>query len=99
MHALELRHARRASRPAAAFLVALFLLAVAGTALANKLLPEYRSSSDLLATSPSTDDGAIGALANPAQWGIPEKPEMALLWKDQGVREGALDDWGLVFGK
>lgn len=65
---------------------------------AEKSLADYRLATDLIATTPSTDDGALGALMNPAQWGVPERPELAFWWSDEAIRPRGLDSWGLSVG-
>ncbi len=87
------------ARASAALAAVALLFGAAIPAAASRRIPDYRAASDLLATTPSTDDGAIGALANPAQWGVLEKSELALLWTDGAVRDDTPDNWGLVFGK
>ncbi|MGH7680349.1 MAG: S49 family peptidase [Candidatus Eiseniibacteriota bacterium] len=62
-------------------------------------LPRYSEDADILATTPSTDDGAIGAMLNPAQWGVLEKPELSFFWSDQNVRTNHMDNWGLSMGQ
>ena len=62
-------------------------------------LPPYPEDTNILATTPSTDDGAIGAMFNPAQWGVLEKPELSFFWSDQNVRPNHMDNWGLSMGQ
>ncbi|HEX7077224.1 MAG TPA: S49 family peptidase [Candidatus Eisenbacteria bacterium] len=71
----------------------------AAAAEAREPLRPYEFSSDLLATTPSTDDGAIGATLNPAQWGVLERPEFSFFWSDANVRPERLDNWGFAMGK
>lgn len=85
-----------ASAAAAGF--ALFAPSSAAAADANEPLRPYEAASDLLATSPSTDDGAIGALYNPAQWGLLERPEFSFFWSDANARPHRLDNWGFATG-
>ena len=61
-------------------------------------LTAYEDESDLLATTPSTDDGAIGAMFNPAQWGVLERRELSFFWSDADVRPNKMDNWGFAFG-
>jgi protease-4 len=65
-------------------------------------LPElapYRDATNILGATPASDDGAVGALFNPAQWGVLEKPEFAFWWSDRNVRPNGLDSWGASFGQ
>src|ERR1700752_3087379 len=65
-------------------------------------LPElapYRDATNILGATPASDDGAVGALFNPAQWGVLEKPEFAFWWSDRNVRPNGLDSWGTSFGQ
>jgi protease-4 len=82
----------------AASLTAL-VAALAAPALAWDGLPSYVQESDILAKTPGTDDGAIGAIFNPAQWGVLEKGELDFYWSDANVRPHAMDNWGLAFGQ
>jgi protease-4 len=66
---------------------------------AQGALAAYREESDLLATTPSTDAGAVGAMFNPAQWGAFERPEMVFFWSDADVRPHAMDSWGFAMGR
>ncbi len=61
-------------------------------------LAPYAEESRILATTPSTDDGAIGAMFNPAQWGVLERPELSFFWSDVDARPNKMDDWGLSMG-
>ncbi|HEV8129244.1 MAG TPA: S49 family peptidase [Candidatus Eisenbacteria bacterium] len=71
--------------------------AVPGSARAS-LVP-YSAYSDLFATSPSTDDGALSALVNPAQWGTLERPELSGYWEDPSEDFGGpRRSWGLSMG-
>ncbi|MFN0149692.1 MAG: S49 family peptidase [bacterium] len=83
---------------AAAAILAFAHAAFADSDRIPELVP-YRSATDILAATPSTDDGAIGALFNPAQWGVLEKPEAAFWWSDRNVRPNGLDSWGFSAGK
>lgn len=90
----------RAGGLLAVALLAVAFLAVAPLAAnAEESLPSYAESADLLATTPSTDDGAIGALYNPAQWGVLDRPEFTFFWSDANVRDGKLDNWGFAGGQ
>ena len=90
------------NRPLAAALLALALalaLVAPPAALAWEGLPPYAAESDILATSPSTDDGAIGAMFNPAQWGVLQKPEFTFFWSDEDARPEKMDNWGFAGGE
>ncbi len=78
---------------------ALALAAAPAPARAEESLQPYSESATLLATTPSTDDGAIGALYNPAQWGVLDRPEFTFFWSDANVRGGRLDNWGFAGGQ
>ncbi|HLQ67017.1 MAG TPA: S49 family peptidase [Candidatus Limnocylindrales bacterium] len=86
--------AARVSR-GAAFLLA--LTCGAGVGVCRAGLPPYSATSDLIATSPSTDDGALAALVNPAQWGQLSRPELSGYWDDSSLRSGR-DIWGFAAG-
>ena len=77
---------------------AILFLATTGRATAWEGLAPYAEESDVLSTSPSTDDGAIGAMFNPAQWGVLEKPELSFFWSDENVRPNHMDQWGVTAG-
>lgn len=66
-------------------------------------LVPYRTVADAIATVPGTDDGALGATVNPAQWGILERPELAGFWYDfespGSVARRPLDSWGVAAGR
>lgn len=83
----------------AAIITATVAVLAPTAALAWEGLPPYAAESDLLATTPSTDDGAIGAMFNPAQWGVLEKPELSFFWNDDNVRSGKMDNWGFAAGE
>ncbi|MGE5175899.1 MAG: S49 family peptidase [Hyphomicrobiales bacterium] len=90
-------------RSSAAAALAAFLLATAPPAaragdVADEPLRPYEAASDLLATTPSTDDGAIGAILNPAQWGVLERPELSFFWSDANAAPHRLDNWGFAAG-
>jgi protease-4 len=77
-----------------------FLFATApSVSLAWEGLAPYSEESSILATTPSTDDGAIGAIFNPAQWGVLDRGEMAFFWSDENVRPHHMDNWGLAVGE
>ena len=88
-------------RPLASLLALALALSLGtpGAALAWEGLPPYAAESDLLATSPSTDDGAIGAMFNPAQWGVLERPEFSFFWSDADARPNKMDNWGFAGGQ
>ena len=87
---------RRRLRSALGALCLMSLVAAPGAAA---LLP-YREASDLVATTPATDDGALGATINPAQWGLLERPELSGFWYDRDAPGGfrAPGSWGLAAG-
>jgi protease-4 len=62
-------------------------------------IPSFAEQSNLLATTPVADEGAIGAMFNPAAWGIMEKAEFDFWFSDDNVRDNAWDNWGLAWGK
>ena len=106
MNAVERAGPRRAPRLRAALkgralavIGAIALAAGATPARAWDGLPSYVDESNILAKTPGTDDGAIGAIFNPAQWGVLEKGELDFYWSDQSVRPHAMDNWGLAFGQ
>jgi len=72
-----------------------------GATKARASLLPYSATTELLATTPSTDDGAIAALANPAQWGVLERAELSGFWYDAddpgpGARR---ESWGFAAGQ
>lgn len=81
------------------FAFLLLLAAAPGRASGSEPLPPYSTDSDILATTPSTDDGAIGAMFNPAQWGVLERPELSFFWSDQNVEPNKMDNWGFAMGE
>ena len=86
-------------RVAPRFLAGLLLAGgISGVAPATRasLLP-YSAMSELLATSPATDDGAIAAMVNPAQWGVLERPELSAFWYDPEIMTER-ESWGLAAG-
>ncbi|HKQ18783.1 MAG TPA: hypothetical protein VJW75_03450, partial [Candidatus Eisenbacteria bacterium] len=84
----------------AGFLVlAASLAAPASVVFGEESLAPYTETSSLLATTPSTDDGAIGAVFNPAQWGLMDRPEFSFFWSDANVRDDRLDNWGFAGGQ
>ncbi len=83
----------------AVVLALLALLLAPAAAPAGQALAPYETESDLLATTPSTDAGALGAMFNPAQWGAYERPELAFFWSDADVRPHAMDNWGFAAGR
>ena len=94
------RHPHRAvSAWRALVAVALLLPSGAAGAPTPGSLAPYEAESDLLATTPSTDAGALGAMLNPAQWGAFERPEFAFFWADEDVRPNAMDSWGFSAGR
>jgi len=82
----------------AALSAGLGLAALLQAALATASLVPYRDASDLVATTPSTDDGALGAMVNPAQWGLLERPELSGFWASD-LPAGAPSPWGLAMGR
>ena len=89
----------RRARFGTALLALAMLIGMPRPGAAWEGLPPYAAESDILATSPSTDDGAIGAMFNPAQWGVLEKPELSFFWSDDNVRPERMDNWGLAAGQ
>jgi protease IV len=79
--------------------VAAFLIGASLPCFAFEGLPDYVQESDVLSTSPATDDGAIGAMFNPAQWGILDRPELSFFWSDENVRPNHMDQWGITAGE
>src|SRR5262245_31193158 len=59
----------------------------------------YPSASYPLPTSPAGEEGALGAIFNPAGWGIMQRPAVDFWWSDRSVVEGSLDNWGFALGK
>lgn len=90
---------RAVPRLVAGLLVAASVAAPASVARGEESLAPYTETSALLATTPSTDDGAIGAVFNPAQWGVMDRPEFSFFWSDANVRGGRLDNWGFAGGQ
>ncbi len=66
---------------------------------AGGALPPYAGESSLIATTPGTDDGAIAAMLNPAQWGLLETPETAFWWSDRQALGGRREDYGISAGR
>lgn len=66
---------------------------------AEATLSPYVEESSLLASTPGTDDGAIAATLNPAQWAMMERPETAIWWSDRQVFGGRRDDYGFAAGR
>jgi protease-4 len=80
--------------------IALTLVAAPRAARADGRLADYRAESDILGASPSTEDGAISALFNPAQWGVPERGELAVWWsEDDDVPGDPPSSWGFSMGR
>jgi protease-4 len=77
---------------------AVFLVGAPLPGIAWEGLSSYVEESDVLSTSPSIDDGAIGAMFNPAQWGVLDRPELSFFWSDENVRPHHMDQWGLTAG-
>ena len=81
-------------------LIALPVLAQALAPAAGRAdLPTYVADSDILATTPGVDDGAVAAMFNPAQWGLLERPELSLWWSDTKLGPDHRDDLGFAFGR
>jgi len=89
----------RALRAGALPLILGALAVLPSAATAWEGLPPYAQESDLLATTPSTDDGAIGAIFNPAQWGLLQRPEFAFFWSDANAHPDRMDQWGFSAGR
>src|SRR5262249_1959139 len=45
------------------------------------------------------DEGALGAIYNPASWGLVQKGAGDFWWSDRSVNEGQLDNWGFAVGQ
>jgi len=84
---------RRLPRLAVFAVSATLALAPPRAALAWEGLAPYSEESSILATTPSTDDGAMSAIFNPAQWGVLERSEMSFFWSDENVRPNHMDNW------
>ena len=89
----------RLARLAPAAIAAGLVFFSALPARAQSGIPPYSEESDLIATTPGTDDGAIAATLNPAQWGLLDRPEMALWWSDAQLVTKRRDDYGFAFGR
>ncbi|HZE18759.1 MAG TPA: hypothetical protein VE402_01445, partial [Candidatus Angelobacter sp.] len=79
-------------------LLAIAALLMTPVAAHAKLSP-YLDESGLIATTPGTDDGAVAATLNPAQWALMERPETAIWWSDRQVSSGRRDDYGIAAGR
>jgi len=90
---------RRLPRLAVFAVFAALALAPPRAALAWEGLAPYSEESSILATTPSTDDGAMSAIFNPAQWGVLERSEMSFFWSDENVRPNHMDNWGFAVGQ
>src|SRR5215510_4457743 len=62
-------------------------------------LPPYPTNSYPLPTTPAGDEGALGAIYNPASWGLVQKGAGDFWWSDRSVNEGQLDNWGFAVGQ
>jgi len=80
-------------------LATILLVAVALALPAHAALVPYRDASDLVSTTPSTDDGALGAMLNPAQWGLMERPELSGFWISNELEEAGPRPWGFATGR
>lgn len=78
---------------------ALLALLVAYAPSARAALEPYEDSVDPLATTPSTDDGSIGAWHNPAQWGVPERAGVDISIFDAGRSPSEITAWQASFGR
>ncbi|MGE5178714.1 MAG: hypothetical protein ACM3PF_06450, partial [Bacteroidota bacterium] len=65
---------------------------------ARAALVPWRDASDIVATTPSTDDGALAATVNPAQWGLLERPELSGFWTSDTGADGRPRPWGFSAG-
>ena len=65
---------------------------------ARAALVPWRDASDVVATTPSTDDGALAATVNPAQWGLLERPELSGFWSSDTGADGRPRPWGFSAG-
>lgn len=93
------RAASAVGRRMAGAALALMALAAPVAAPAGEPIPRYPAESNILGTVPSADEGSLGATFNPAVWGLMQRGELDVWWSDRGVRRGALDNWGLAFGR
>ena len=62
-------------------------------------LLDYHNMSDYLPQTPSTTGGAAAVFGNPAAWTTGDRTEFAFWWDSRNLRDNALDNWGLSFGK
>src|SRR5262247_592514 len=85
-------------RRAAGLIVLLIYAVITGPAPAFAQEP-YPFASYPLPTSAAGDEGALGAIFNPAGWGIMQRPAVDFWWSDRSVVEGSLDNWGFALGK
>ena len=94
---------RHLARPAAAVVATLAAACLASLAPspagARDNLPNYLDQSYPMATIASGDEGAVGAVLNPAQWGMIERTAFDLWWSDMDVRPNAWDNWGFSIGQ
>ncbi len=80
-------------------LAPLFAAAQEDTSLLGTPLRDYHNGSDYLPQTPSVTGGAVSAFFNPAAWVTGDRREFALWWNSQNLRDNAVDDWGLSFGR
>ncbi len=78
---------------------ALLAAAVFAAPPARAGLPPYAQESGVISTTPGTDDGAVAAMLNPAQWGLLERSEAAVWWSDDQVLGDRRDDYGFSMGR
>ena len=80
-----------------------FVAAIASAGLAPGLaragMPPYGGEDELLATTPSTDDGSFGAWHNPAQWAVPERSFADFAWHDAESVDDGLTNWSFSAGR
>jgi protease-4 len=92
---------RRLTSNGLLFVLALALASALGSPPSARAgsFPPYSEESRLLSSTPSTDDGSIAAMMNPAQWGLLERSETALWWSDHQALSDRRDDYGFSVGK
>ncbi|HMI30255.1 MAG TPA: S49 family peptidase [Candidatus Limnocylindrales bacterium] len=66
---------------------------------AGVAFPHYSEESSLLSSTSGTDDGAVAAMLNPAQWGLLERSEAAFWWSDRQPLHERRDDYGFSMGR
>ncbi len=83
-----------------AFVSCIVLPAVAASqTVALSPLWDYHNGSDYLPETPSTTGGVVSVFANPAAPTTGDHTEFAFWWDSINIRDNALDNWGLAFGR